>query len=194
MVGKTKKVKAAAKKTSPARKATTKKTAATRPSARAAASAMPVEGAKAPVFSATAGDGSTVTLASFRGQQIVALYFYPKDNTSGCTKEACGFRDDWTALARAGVAVIGVSPDSPASHAKFAAKFGLPFTLVADEDHSICKAYGVWQEKSMYGRKYFGVVRTTFVIDREGRIAKVFEKVKPDGHSADVLAWVREHL
>jgi peroxiredoxin Q/BCP len=155
---------------------------------------LPREGDVAPAFSAPAAGGQTVSLSDYVGKKVVVLYFYPKDNTSGCTKEACGFRDDWAAARRAGIEVIGVSPDSATSHEKFAAKYELPFTLVADEDHKIAEAYGVWQEKSMYGRKYFGIARTTFVIDKKGGIAKVFEKVKPVGHSAEVLSWVRDAL
>ncbi len=155
---------------------------------------IPAEGTTAPAFTAPAGGGRTVSLADYAGKKVVVLYFYPKDDTSGCTTEACGFRDNWEAVRRAGVEVIGVSPDSPRSHDAFAAKYRLPFTLVSDEDHAIAEAYGVWREKSMYGRKYYGVVRTTFVIDRDGRIAKVFEKVKPAGHSEEVFEWIRQNL
>jgi peroxiredoxin Q/BCP len=158
------------------------------------ATGIPAEGKAAPPFSATTGDGQTVKMSDFKGKKIVVLYFYPKDDTPGCTKEACGFRDGWSDLKKASIEVIGVSPDSAASHEKFASKFSLPFTLAADENHAIAEAYGVWQEKSMYGRKYFGVVRTTFVIDKQGRIAKVFEQVKPEGHADEVLAWIRENL
>lgn len=153
----------------------------------------PKPGSPAPDFTAPASGGQTVRLTDLKGS-IVVLYFYPKDNTSGCTKEACGFRDSYSKLRQAGVEVIGVSPDSVKSHDKFAGKYDLPFTLVADEDKSICQAYGVWQEKSMYGRKYFGVARTTFVIDPAGKIAHVFEKVKTGGHEEEVLAWIRENL
>lgn len=156
-------------------------------------SAYPRPGTRAPAFTAPASDGRTVKLSDFKGR-IVVLYFYPKDNTSGCTKEACGFRDAHTALTRAGIIVLGVSPDSVASHEKFIARHDLPFLLLADEDKRICEKYGVWQEKSMYGRKYMGVARTTFVIDQQGKIAHVFEKVKPAGHDQEVLAWVKEHL
>jgi peroxiredoxin Q/BCP len=116
------------------------------------------------------------------------LYFYPKDDTSGCTKEACGFRDSWRDVQRLGAVVLGVSPDGVTSHAKFKQKYSLPFPLLADERHEVAEAYGVWGEKSMYGRKYMGVLRSTFVIDEQGRIARVFEKVKPEGHAAEVLA------
>lgn len=155
---------------------------------------LPQPGEPAPSFSAPDAKGHLVSLAQFTGKKVVVLYFYPKDSTPGCTQEACGFRDAYARLKRAGVEVIGVSPDSPASHDKFAGKFNLPFPLVADEDKQICQSYGVWQEKSMYGRKYMGVARTTFIIDRQGRVAHVFEKVKPAGHEEEVLAWTKKNL
>ncbi len=161
--------------------------------ARKGAVAYPAVGSQAPDFKAAASGGKTVPLSKMKGK-VVVLYFYPKDNTSGCTKEACGFRDAHLKLQQAGIEVIGVSPDSVKSHESFAGKYGLPFTLVADEDKSICTAYGVWQEKSMYGRKYMGVARTTFVIDKSGKIAHVFEKVKPEGHEEEVLKWIRENI
>ena len=142
-------------------------------------------GVKAPDFSLPADDGSTVTLAGLKGRKVV-LYFYPKDDTSGCTKEACGFRDSWKDVQRTGAVVLGVSPDGVASHQKFKRKYDLPFPLLADTDHRVAEAYGAWGEKSMYGRRYKGILRTTFVIDGEGRIAHVFEKVKPEGHAAVV--------
>jgi peroxiredoxin Q/BCP len=151
----------------------------------------PAIGSRAPSFSAPDANGQTVSLSSFRGKQIVVLYFYPKDSTSGCTKEACGFRDAHELYQQAGVQVLGVSPDSVSSHQKFAGKYELPFPLISDEDKQICEAYGVWQEKSMYGRKYMGVARTTFVIDKQGRIAHIFEKVKAAGHDQEVLEWIR---
>ena len=153
----------------------------------------PIE-SRTPSFSAPDANGNMITLARYHGKSIVVLYFYPKDNTSGCTKEACGFRDAQDALKRAGVVVIGVSPDSVASHQKFAAKHELPFPLIADRDRHICQAYGVWQEKSMYGKKYMGVARTTFIIDKRGKIAHVFEKVKPLGHEQAVLEWIQTNL
>lgn len=159
----------------------------------APAGGVPAAGEPAPPFAAPTTSGTTLKLADLRGK-VVVLYFYPKDDTPGCTQEACGFRDGWSDLRKAGVEVVGVSPDSVASHQRFAAKFNLPFTLAADENHEIAEAYGVWREKSMYGRTYFGVARTTFVIDREGRIAKVFEAVKPQDHADEVLAWIRENL
>ena len=145
------------------------------------------EGAKAPAFSLPSDDGGTVALKDLKGKKVV-LYFYPKDDTSGCTTEACEFRDSWAAVKRKGAVVLGVSPDGVKSHGKFKQKYDLPFPLLADEDHAVAEAYGAWGEKSMYGRKYFGILRTTFVIDEAGRVAKVFEKVKPKGHAAEVLA------
>ena len=126
------------------------------------------------------------SLASLKGQRAV-VFFFPKADTPGCTKEACEFRDASRTFNKKKAAIIGISPDKPAAHAKFAAKYGLPFTLVADPDHAIAEAYGVWKEKSMYGRKYMGIERTTFVIDEKGRLAHVFAKVRPAGHAAEVL-------
>ena len=128
-----------------------------------------------------------LALKDLRGKKIV-LYFYPKDNTSGCTKEACSFQENLSLLKKKGAIVIGVSADSAASHQTFAAKFDLSFPLLADEKKEVLKAYGVWKEKSMYGRKYMGIERTTVLIDKEGKIARVFSKVKVDGHTEEVLA------
>lgn len=153
----------------------------------------PTVGSKAPAFTAVDAGGRKVKLSDFAGK-VLALYFYPKDDTPGCTTEACGFRDRFADLKKAGIEVVGVSPDSPASHQEFAGKHDLPFTLLADEDKAICQAYGVWQEKQQYDRSYMGVVRTTFVIDKQGHIAHVFEKVKPDGHDQAVLGWVKANL
>jgi peroxiredoxin Q/BCP len=150
---------------------------------------MLATGSKAPDFSLPADDGSTVTLKSLAGHAVV-LYFYPRDDTTGCTVEACEFRDRWDAVRKAGAVVLGVSPDPVNSHVKFKRKFDLPFPLLADVDHSVAEAYGAWGEKSMYGRKYFGILRTTFVIDARGRITKIFQKVKPKGHAAEVLEEV----
>jgi peroxiredoxin Q/BCP len=122
----------------------------------------------------------------------VVLYFYPKDDTPGCTKEACQFRDSWKDVEQAGAVVLGVSPDSVTSHEKFKQKYNLPFPLLADVDHQVATAYGAWGEKSRYGRTYQGILRTTFLINREGRVARVFENVKPEGHAAEVLAALRE--
>jgi peroxiredoxin Q/BCP len=156
-------------------------------------SPYPAAGAAAPKFTAEASDGSKVKLADYKGK-VVVLYFYPRDDTSGCTKEACGFRDSHKKLTDAGIVVLGVSPDSVASHEKFISKYKLPFLLLSDPDKKICEMFGVWQQKSMYGRKYMGVARTTFVIDSMGRIAHVFEKVKPADHDAQVLAWIKSNL
>ncbi len=152
---------------------------------------MPDAGSKAPAFTLPTDDGSSVSLTDFAGKKVV-LYFYPKDDTSGCTTQACEFRDSWGAVQQAGAVVLGVSPDGVASHQKFRDKLALPFPLLADEDHAVAERYGVWGEKSMYGRKYFGILRTTFVIDEEGRISHVFEKVKPEGHAAEVLAVLED--
>ena len=151
---------------------------------------IPAEGTMAPDFTALMDDDSTLQLKSLRGS-VVVLFFYPKDDTSGCTKEACGFQDALPRLAGVHATVIGVSPDPVKSHVKFKAKYGLTYPLVADTDHAVCEAYGVWAEKSMYGRKYMGVLRTTFVIDQKGRIASVFEKVKPEGHALEVADAVK---
>lgn len=131
------------------------------------------------------GEGS-VSLAKLRGREVV-LFFYPKDDTSGCTTEACGFRDRYDALMKADAVVLGVSPDSVSSHDRFAAKFSLPFPLLADTDHSVAEAYGVWKERSMYGKTYMGIERSTFLIDKDGRIKRVWRKVKPEGHAEEVL-------
>lgn len=147
-------------------------------------------GDKAPNFSLPDQDGSTVTLKSFKGKQVV-LYFYPKDDTSGCTKEACDFRDSLAPIKKAEAVVLGVSKDGKASHQKFIAKYGLPFALLSDEEVAVCTAYGVYKEKSMYGRKYMGIERSTFVIDATGRIKALFRKVKVPGHVDEVLAALK---
>lgn len=149
------------------------------------ASPYPALGAVAPDFTALTDTGEPLTLSSLRGRPVV-LYFYPKDDTSGCTTEACEFRDAFPRFAEGDAVILGVSPDPVRSHVKFKEKYGLPFTLLADTDHAVSEAYGTWQEKSMYGRKYMGVARTTFIIDRAGHIVQVFEKVKPAGHAAEV--------
>jgi peroxiredoxin Q/BCP len=125
-------------------------------------------------------------LSEFRGQSVV-LYFYPKDDTPGCIKEACNFRDDYSAYEKAGITILGVSPDSVASHVKFKAKFQIPFSLLADEDHHVCDQYGVWGPKKFMGKEYEGVLRTTFLIGADGNILRVFENVRPSEHSAEVL-------
>lgn len=144
------------------------------------------EGQPAPDFSLNDETGKTHKLSNYRGQTVV-LYFYPKDDTPGCTQQACDFRDSYQRYQSQGAVVLGVSPDSEASHQKFKTKHDLPFPLLADPQHAVCELYGVWQEKSMYGRKYWGVVRSTFVIDAEGKIAKIFEKVSVPKHSSKVL-------
>ena len=148
-------------------------------------------GDKAPAFSLPSDSGETIALRDLKGKPVV-LYFYPKDDTSGCTVQACEFRDSWKEVKRSGAVVLGVSPDGVASHQKFKKKFSLPFPLLADEGHAVAAAYGAWGEKSMYGRKYQGILRTTFLIGGDGRIARVFEKVKPKGHAAEVLAALNE--
>jgi thioredoxin-dependent peroxiredoxin len=132
-------------------------------------------------------EGESVTLSDLRGSPVV-VYFYPRDDTPGCTKQACGIRDAWGEFERSGAVVLGVSPDSAKSHAKFRDKYGLPFALLADEDHAVADAYGVWVEKSFAGKKYMGIERSTFVIDEAGNIAKVMRRVKPDEHADDVLS------
>ncbi len=143
---------------------------------------MPIQvGDKAPNIKT-----SEFSLADAKGQRVV-LFFFPKADTPGCTKEACEFRDAQKAFTRKNAAIVGISPDKPAAQVKFAEKYGLPYVFVADPDHAIAEAYGVWKEKSMYGRKYMGIERTTFVIDEKGKIAEIFAKVKPAGHAAEVL-------
>ncbi|WP_406700115.1 thioredoxin-dependent thiol peroxidase [Singulisphaera sp. Ch08] len=147
-------------------------------------------GQPAPDFTLLDQRGQEVTLSQLQGAPVV-LYFYPKDDTPGCTKQACAFRDARADYEAAGAHVIGVSPDDTTSHQKFAEKYDLPFTLVADVGHQVCEAYGVWQEKNNYGKKSMGVVRTTFIIDRTGIVQKIFPKVKVDGHSDEVLETVK---
>jgi peroxiredoxin Q/BCP len=145
------------------------------------------EGTIAPDFTLPADGGGEVTLSDYRGKKVV-LYFYPKDNTPGCTTEACNFRDDYSQIVAAGAAVLGISPDSVKSHDGFKLKYQLPFALLSDPDHKVAEMYGAWGEKKMYGKSYMGIVRSTFVIDEEGRILKVFPKVDPKVHSQEVLA------
>lgn len=146
-------------------------------------------GDAAPDFTLPRSGGGTLSLHDLRGRRVV-LYFYPKDDTSGCTKEACEFRDTSEQIDAADAVVLGISPDGVASHDRFRQKYGLPFALLADEDHAVADRYGVWQEKSMYGKKYWGIARTTFLIDGDGKIERIWERVKPAGHAADVLATV----
>jgi peroxiredoxin Q/BCP len=143
-------------------------------------------GAVAPDFTLPTDGGGSVTLSSLKGQQVI-LYFYPKDDTTGCTAEACGFRDAEASFRGAKTKVIGISKDSVASHDKFKKKYELPFTLASDKDGHVCEDYGTWAEKSMYGRTYFGIVRTTFLIGADGTIKQVWSKVKVTGHVAEVL-------
>ena len=147
-------------------------------------------GMKAPDFKLQDKDGREITLSGFRGKKVV-LYFYPKDNTPGCTKQACAFASAYDGFKTKGVDVIGVSKDSVASHVKFAEKYNLPFILISDPELKAIKAYDVWQEKKMYGKVTFGVVRTTYVIDEEGIIEKVMPKVKPDTNAAEILEYLK---
>lgn len=145
------------------------------------------EGDVAPDFTVASNGGGRISLADFRGQHVI-LYFYPKDDTPGCTKEACAFRDHFAGFKQCGAVVLGVSTDPVKSHDKFVTKFRLPFTLLADEDHKIVEAYGVWGRKSFMGRKYMGTHRVTFLIGPDGRIRKIWPAVKPAEHAAEVLA------
>ncbi len=147
-------------------------------------------GTKAPDFELKDSEGKVHKLSDYKGKTFV-LYFYPKDDTKGCTTEACSFRDSYAEFEQAGVDVVGVSPDDEQSHTKFIEKYELPFTLLSDPDHKVCEAYGVWGLKKFMGREYEGVLRTTFVIGPEGEIVKVFEKVNPTDHSQEVLEAVR---
>ena len=146
-------------------------------------------GAKAPDFSTTDQNGKQIKLKDYRGKKVV-LYFYPKDDTPGCTKEACAFRDHFSEFRKQGVEILGVSIDGEKSHKAFTEKFKLPFSLLADTDKKIVTAYGAWGEKSMYGRKYMGTFRVTYLIDEAGRIAAVFPKVKPNEHAQEILARI----
>jgi len=145
----------------------------------------------APDFTLLDENEAPHSLSDYQGNPMV-LYFYPKDDTPGCTTEACGFRDDYSAYEDADVVILGVSPDTPKSHLKFKNKYELPFTLLADEDHKVCELYGVWGRKKFMGREYDGVFRTTFLIDSQGNIARVFENVKPANHSEEILAALAE--
>ena len=147
---------------------------------------MPSEGKKAPAFSGRDQNGNKVSLADFKGKTLI-LYFYPQDNTPTCTTQACNLRDNMAILAKKGYAVVGVSPDDEASHLKFSGKFNLDFPLIADPDRKIIEKYGVWGEKQMYGKKYMGLIRTTFVIDGNGVVVKVIEKPKAKEHAQEIL-------
>ena len=154
---------------------------------------MILENAKAPDFELLNHEGEKISLSDFKGKPVV-LYFYPKDNTPGCTTEACNFRDDYEEYRKQNIEIIGVSPDSEKSHTRFTSKHSLPFLLLADEDHKVCEMYGVWGKKKMFGKEYFGVLRTTFLIDKDGNIVKVFKGVKPVKHSKEVIAAFIELL
>lgn len=144
-------------------------------------------GEKAPDFTLPDADGNMVTLSHFIGKTVI-LYFYPKDDTPGCTKEACGFRDNYNRFLEKGAVVIGISKDKPASHAKFKAKYQLPFYLLSDESTDILQAYGAWDKKSLYGKSFFGIIRMTYIIGPDGKIVKVYPKVKPEGHAEEILS------
>lgn len=148
-------------------------------------------GVKAPDFTLKDKDGNVVSLSDFAGKEVV-LYFYPKDNTPGCTRQACAFATDYDRFREKDIAVIGISKDSVASHQKFAEKYNLPFVLLSDPELTAIQAYGVWQEKKLYGKVSMGVVRTTFIIDENGRIEKVMPKVKPDTNAAEILEWLEQ--
>lgn len=150
------------------------------------------EGIKAPEFDLPASNGKKIKLKDFKGKKRVILYFYPKDNTSGCTTEACGFRDNITSVEKKDAVVLGVSPDSIASHNKFIEKFDLPFILLSDEEKTTCSDYGVWVKKKMYGKEYMGVARTTFIIGKDGKIEKIYNKVKPTVHGEEVLGFLSQ--
>jgi len=152
---------------------------------------MPIQaGIQAPDFSLQDETGEVRKLSDFAGKPVI-LYFYPKDDTPGCTTEACAFRDDYSEYENAGVQIVGISPDTPKSHAKFKQKYQLPFPLLADENREVSNLYGVWGPKKLMGRSYEGVHRTTFFIDSEGKIARVFENVKPAGHSQEILGELK---
>ena len=148
---------------------------------------MPLLNRAAPDFTLESDSNELVTLSKLKGQTIV-LYFYPKDDTPGCTLEACEFRDLFPRFTRGKAVIVGVSPDSPRKHANFKKKYGLPFTLLSDKDHKVAERYGLWVEKTFWGRKYMGVERTTYIIGLDGKIKNVFSKVSPEGHAAEVEA------
>src|SRR3989338_4664090 len=151
---------------------------------------IPKEGAKAPDIKSISNEGKEVSVKDFKGKSRVVLYFYPKDATPGCTVEACAFRDNIKKIEKMDAVVLGVSPDNVDSHNKLIDKFKLPFILLSDTDKKVCEDYGVWVKKSMYGKEYMGVARTTFIIGKDGNIGKIYEKVKPEGHAEEVLDWL----
>jgi peroxiredoxin Q/BCP len=159
---------------------------------RKTTSSVPAVGSPAPSFTLSGTGGAKVRLGQFKGKQNVVVYFYPRDNTPGCTKEACGFRDQIPRLKRSDTVVLGISSDGVESHEKFADKYGLPFILLADEDAAVAKKYGAWVEKNLYGRKSFGIQRSTFLVDKQGRLAAVWPKVKVDGHVGEVLEAIEQ--
>lgn len=146
-------------------------------------------GEKAPDFVLLDAGGRKVILSSFKGKRVV-LYFYPKDDTPGCTTEACGFRDMEGEFGKRGAVIVGISPDDASSHSRFASKYKLPFTLLSDAGAKVAQKYGVWVQKENYGKRYMGIMRTTFVIGKDGKVEKIFEKVKPEGHNNEVLRWL----
>lgn len=158
----------------------------------ATATLLPVIGKPAPDFTLPSTSGQDVTLRQFKGKKTVVLYFYPNDETPGCTKEACGFRDVSAQFEAVGAVILGISADPMASHLKFQVKHKLPFELLSDPEAATCKAFGVWKQKNLYGKKFMGIERTTFVIDKTGRIAQIYPKVKVEGHVADVLGFLTE--
>ena len=151
---------------------------------------MPAAGAPAPDFTLPDQNGNPISLAQLAGKKVV-VYFYPKDDTPGCTVEACGFRDDWSAIEKTGAVVLGISPDDDRSHQKFIAKYGLPFTLLSDVNHQVAEKYGAWGEKNNYGKTYMGILRSTFLVDESGKLARVWPKVSVQGHSQEVLAAIK---
>lgn len=157
-----------------------------------ATSLLPVIGKPAPDFTLPSTTGESISLKQFKNKKTVVLYFYPKDETPGCTKEACAFRDINADLEKSNVVVLGVSTDSLESHRQFQEKHKLPFPLLVDEDAAVSKLYGVYKQRNLYGKKYLGIERTTFIIDRTGRIAQIYPRVKVDGHAEDVFEFVRE--
>jgi peroxiredoxin Q/BCP len=156
-------------------------------------STIPAIATPAPNFTLPTSTGKSISLNDYAGKKTIVLFFYPKADTPGCTTEACGFRDATTDYTAANAAVLGISPDPVEDVTKFAQKFHFDFPLLADADHAIAEKFGVWVEKNMYGKKYWGVARTTFIIDKNGKIAHVFEKVKPEGHDKEVLSWLKEN-
>jgi peroxiredoxin Q/BCP len=153
---------------------------------------VPQAGEMAPDFELPDAEGNQVSLAGLRGQKVI-VYFYPKDDTPGCTTEACGFRDTWQELREQGVVILGISRDTPKSHAKFARKYGLPFTLLSDEGGVVAQRYGVWVQKSMYGKQYMSMARTTFFIRPNGKIGHVWQQVKAEGHAERLLEYVEKN-